>query len=121
MNLFDASGLLAFLQGEDGADVVEEQMLDGGACNAVNWSETAQKLLAHDQDWELARGLLLTYRLEVLPVQVADAEAAARMWRPGSGLSIVDRLGLATARRLEATVWTADAAWGSTKRVCQIR
>lgn len=121
MNLFDASALLAFLQGEDGADVVEERLVAGGACSAVNWAETAQKLLANDQDWELSRGLLLTYGLEVVPVLSADAETAARMWTRGSGLSLADRLCLATGQRLEATVWTADTAWGTTQHVRQIR
>lgn len=121
MNLFDASALIAFLQGEDGAEVVEEQLLVGGACSAVNWSETAQKLLAHDQDWGLSRGLLLTYGLEVIPVLSADAEAAARMWKRGGGLSLADRLCLATGQRLGATVWTADKHWGSTQQVRQIR
>jgi len=121
MNLFDASALIAFLQGEDGAEVVEEQLLVGGACSAVNWSETAQKLLAHDQDWGLSRGLLLTYGLEVVPVLSADAEAAARIWKRGGGLSLADRLCLATGQRLRATVWTADKRWGSTQQVRQIR
>jgi len=121
VNLFDASALLAFLQDEEGADVVEEQLLVGGACSAVNWSETAQKLLAHDLDWELSRGLLLTYELVVLPVQPSDAEASARMWKRRTGLSIADRLCLATGERLDATVWTADAAWGVSDNVRQIR
>ncbi len=82
MNLFDASALLAFLQGEEGSGVVEQELLSGGACSAVNWSETAQRLLASGQDWGLC---------------------------------------LATAARLEATVWTADTAWGPSRRVRQIR
>jgi PIN domain nuclease of toxin-antitoxin system len=121
VNLFDASALLAFLQDEEGAEVVEEQLLVGGACSAANWSETAQKLLAHGHDWELSRGLLLTYGLEMLPVQAADAEAAARMWKRRSGLSLADRLCLATGQRLNATVWTADTAMGATDHVRQIR
>lgn len=122
MNLFDASALLAFLLGEEGADLVEEQLVAGGACSAVNWSETAQKLLAHGQDWGLSRALLLTYDLDVVPVLAVDAEAAARMWRRGSGLSVADRLCLATGQRLGATVWTADSAWGGAKEgVRQIR
>ena len=120
MNLIDASALLAFLQGEEGADVVEE-LLTGGACSAVNWSETAQKLLARDQDWMLSRGLLLSYGLDVIPVLAADAEAAARMWRRGSGWSIADRLCMAAGQRLGATVWTVDAAWGAGENVRQIR
>ncbi|MCG2623303.1 type II toxin-antitoxin system VapC family toxin [Arthrobacter sp. I2-34] len=121
MNLFDASALLSFLAGEPGADLVEEQLLVGGACSAVNWSETAQKLLSRGKDWDLSRGLLLSYSLAIEPVQADDAERAALLWRRGTGLSLADRLCLATAERLDATVWTADTAWGSGGRIRQIR
>jgi len=121
MNLFDSSALLSFLQDEDGADLVERELVTGGACSAANWSETAQKLISHGHDWELARGLLLSYRLAVEPVGAADAELAAQLWRAGSGLSLADRLCLATADRLDAIVWTADSTWGTSERVRQIR
>lgn len=121
MNLFDASALLCFLQAEPGADVVEEGLLAGGACSAANWSEVAQKVLAHQHDWGLARGLLLSYALVVEPVLLADAERAAALWRSGAGLSLGDRLCLATAERLDALVWTADAAWRSSDAVRQVR
>ncbi len=121
MNLFDASALLCFLKNEAGADVVERQLLAGGACSAVNWSETAQKLIAHGQDWALARGVLLSYGLVVEPVTADDAERAARLWRHGSGLSLADRIALVTAHRRAATVWTADTAWGTDPPVRQVR
>jgi len=121
VNLFDSSALLCFLQGERGADVVERHMSQGGACSAANWSEIAQKIIAHQRDWDFARGLLLSYGLTVEPVHDEDAELAARLWRSGNGLSLADRLCLATARRLSATVWTADIAWGTAKPVRQIR
>ncbi|HVF21140.1 MAG TPA: PIN domain-containing protein [Mycobacteriales bacterium] len=121
MNLFDSSALLAFLQDEEGADVVEREFAVGGACSAVNWSETAQKVLAHGGDWDLAHGLLCSYSLVIEPVLAADAELAARLWRAGAGLSLADRLCLATSARLDATVWTADSVWGASDRVRQIR
>ena len=121
MNVFDSSALLCFLQGEDGADVVESAMLDGGSVSAANWSEIAQKISARKNDWELARGLLRSYTLHVEPVLRVDAEVAATLWRRGSGLSLGDRLCLATARRLDATVWTADTAWGTAAPIRQVR
>lgn len=121
MNLFDASALLCFLQGEEGADVVEGELTSSGLCSAANWSETAQKFIRHGRDWDLARGLLLGYGLGVEPVHALDAELAARLWGPGKGLSLGDRLCLATAERLEATVWTADRAWGTKGRIRQVR
>lgn len=121
MNLFDASALLCFLQGETGADLVERELATGGACSAVNWSEVAQKVIAHGADWSLARSLLLSYGLEIEPVIAVDAERAAMDWRRGSGLSIADRICQATAIHLDAHVWTADSAWGTSERISQVR
>jgi ribonuclease VapC len=121
VNLFDASALLCFLQGQDGADVVERELEAGGACSAANWSETAQKLLAHGRDWDLARGLLLGFGLAIEPVLAEDAERAARLWRAGSGLSLGDRLCLATTERLGAVAWTVDTTWGDADPVRQVR
>lgn len=121
MNLFDSSALLAFLNAELGADVVERQLNAGGACSTVNWSETAQEVRARRADWTPARALLLSFGLMLEPVQPVDGERAAELWQRGSGFSLADRLCLATAERLGATVWTADTAWGSGDAVRQIR
>lgn len=121
MKVFDASALLAYLQGEPGADQVESSIAPGDVCGAANWSEIAQKVRSHDRDWSLARALLLTTGLRIEPVTQADAEGAARLWRAGSGISLADRLCLALADRLDAEVWTADAAWGTGGRIRQIR
>jgi ribonuclease VapC len=121
VNVFDASALLAFLQGEDGSKTVERELDAGGVCGAANWSEVAQRVRANRRDWELARTLLLSYTLEIAPVTAEDAERAAHIWRKGEGLSLGDRLCLALGERLDATVWTADTAWGRSGRIRQIR
>lgn len=121
MNVFDSSALLCFLRGEPGAETVASELERGGSCSAANWSEVAQKVLARNGDWNLSAGVLLSYSLDVEPVLRADAELAARSWVAGTGLSLADRLCLATAERLDATVWTADTAWGTDLPVRQIR
>ncbi len=121
MTVLDASALLAFLQDESGADVVEGALEAGAVVGAANWSEVAQKVLGSDRDWRLARALLLGHELVVEPVTAVDAEHAAARWRHGEGLSLGDRLCLALADRLEDTVLTADRAWGTDGRVRQIR
>lgn len=121
MNVFDASALLAYLQGEEGAVKVEEALEAGGRCGTANWSEVAQKVLSHGRSWELARSLLLSFELSMEPVTPDDAEQAARRWRRGDGLSLADRLCLSLGDRLDADVWTADATWGSRERIHQIR
>jgi len=121
MNVFDASALLCYLRGETGAEIVARELENGGRCSAANWSEIAQKVLSAGGEWELAAGLLLSYPLEVEPVLRSDAESAARRWDRGSGLSLADRLCLATAERLNATVWTADTVWGTAEPIRQVR
>jgi ribonuclease VapC len=121
MNVFDASALLSYLQGDQGTAEVEEALNDGGACGAANWSEIAQKVRAHGRNWDLARSLLASYGLRVEAVTVDDAEWAARRWTAGEGLSLADRLCMALGDRLDAVVWTADQAWGTSGPIRQIR
>lgn len=121
MIVFDASALLAFLRDESGAATVEKSLLDGGACGAATWAEVAQQVRGRGGQWMPARALLLSYPLEVEPVTDEDAEVAAEMWTPGSGLSLGDRLCLALAERLDVEVLTADRAWGDEGRIRQIR
>lgn len=119
--VLDASALLAFLQGEVGADRVEALLENAAHCSSVNWSEVAQKILAGGGDWPLAAALLTSYGLRVEPATVTDAERAAELWQRGSGLSLADRFCLALGERLGTTVWTADTAWGTSDRVRQVR
>jgi ribonuclease VapC len=121
MSVIDASALLSYLQGEDGADLVGERLEEGAACGAANWSEVAQKIRAADRDWDLARALLQSHDLSVEQVTEQDAEWAALRWRRGEGLSLADRLCLALGDRFDVDVWTADRTWGTGGRVRQIR
>ena len=121
MTVFDASSLLAFVQGETGSDVVEHALVAGGVVGAANWSESAQALRAKGRDWPLARLLLTSYNLTIEPVTTDDAEWAAERWRSGEGLSLGDRLCLALGERLDHDVLTADRRWGDDGRIVQIR
>lgn len=120
MNVFDASALLAYLQGETGSETVELALIEGGACSAANWSEVAQKIVANERNWSLARSLLLAYELTIESVTQVDAERAATLWASNSSMSLGDRLCMALGDRLDATVWTADTSWTG-PRVRQIR
>lgn len=119
--VLDASALLAFLQGEEGAEAVETALEGGARCGAANWSEVAQKVRSAERDWDLARALLSSYSLTIESVTVEDAEWAAARWHRGEGLSLGDRLCLSLAQRMEAEAWTADASWGTGSGVRQIR
>jgi PIN domain nuclease of toxin-antitoxin system len=117
----DASALLAFVQGEEGAESVETALAGQVLCGVANWSEVAQKVRGAGRDWDLVRALLLSYGLGLEPVSVEDAEWAASRWVRGEGLSLADRLCLALAERVDAPILTADTGWGSAGRVRQIR
>jgi len=120
-SVLDASAVLAFLQGEVGADVVQQHLLAGAGCGAANWAEVAQKVRAAGKDWGLSRALLVGYGLRIEPVGEHDAEWAAARWRQGEGLSLGDRLCLALADRLLVPAVTADSAWGTGTGIIQIR
>ena len=108
MNVFDASALFAFLQGEDGSATVEQSLRDGGACSTANWSRSLRRSEHMAAYWPLARALLASYDLQLEPVTVEDAEEAASTWTSGSGMSLADRLCLALGHRFDAIVWTAQ-------------
>ena len=120
MSVLDASAVLAFLQGELGADVVEAE-LAGAVIGAASWSEIAQKVHSRGADWTIAASVLESYGIRIEPVTRADAEAAALLWSADSGLSLGERLCLALGQRLGEQVLTADHAWGTGERVRQIR
>lgn len=106
---------------ESGADLVEDALLRGGSIGSANWSEIAQKVIQHGRRWDPARALLMSYPIEIEPVTAGDAERAALLWKPDSGLSLGDRLCLALGDRLDVHILTADRSWGSGGRIRQIR
>ena len=111
--ILDASALLAWLQDEPGAGLVEAELAEG-AISSLNWSEVLQKSLAHGVDITGLRQDLEALGMVILPFAADDAEQAARLWSPGSGLSLADRACLALGLRHGAPVWTADRLWTQT-------
>lgn len=106
----DASVVLAWLQDEPGADDAEPLLMEG-VIGAANWSEILQKARQHGAPAGIVGRLLASFGLAIADVTAADAEIAADLWRPGTALSLADRLGLALGVRMNLQVATADAAW----------
>jgi PIN domain nuclease of toxin-antitoxin system len=114
----DASALLALLQDERGAEVVEDAIVDGATISTVNLAEALSTMAQKGAD--PATGLAtMTERgviggaITVEPFTLADAVEAARL-RPltaTAGLSLGDRACLALARRLDTPALTADQPW----------
>ena len=119
MTVLDASAVLAFLQGQPGADAVADRM-GGAAIGAANLSEVLSRFTG-GTEVGLVSALLTAKGVRVEPVLRSDAQTAARIRHELPHLALGDRLCLALAERLDADVLTADRAWGSDGRVVQIR
>lgn len=116
--VLDASALLAFLQGEPGADRIADVLARRAVISAINYAEALGKLA---DDSETAEDV--AHRLEaegfvggvlgVEPVLAEDAPAVAALLRSTRhvGLSLGDRACLVLALRLRLPVLTADRAW----------
>jgi ribonuclease VapC len=114
----DASALLALLQNEPGAEVVEDAIADGATISTVNLAEALSTMARKGADPATAlatmteRGVI-GGAITVEPFTLADAVEAARL-RPltaTAGLSLGDRSCLAIARRLGTPALTADQPW----------
>ena len=111
-SIIDASGVLALLFTEPGAETVADAIADGAAVSAVNYSEVEIHMSRCGRD----AGRILRPLREQLFVEAftpADAVCAAALHPQTTrfGLSLADRACLALAKRMNATALTADSAW----------
>jgi PIN domain nuclease of toxin-antitoxin system len=110
--ILDASAVLATLQGEPGAEVVETCLARAGIC-AVNLSEVAGKLIDAGMPEGEARDAVEALGLTVIPFDSVLAWQAALL-RPLTrrfGLSLGDRACLATGVALSRPVVGGDRVW----------
>ena len=125
--VLDASALLAYLNDEAGADVVEDALLRGSAISAVNLAEVLSKLAEVGEDPQdvtenLKRRGLLGGNLVVSLLSQDDAVLIARLHRStrAHGLSLGDRACLGLALRFKVPALTADRAWSRLKVAVKI-
>jgi PIN domain nuclease of toxin-antitoxin system len=114
--VLDASAVLALVHGEPGHQEVV-RLLGDAAISSVNLSEVAAKLIEKGLAIESIRPDLLALGLEVVPFDEALAFRTAEL-RPAtrrSGLSLGDRVCLATAEMISAVAVTADRSWSTLK------
>jgi PIN domain nuclease of toxin-antitoxin system len=110
--VLDASALLALLNREPGADLVELS-LPGAAVSAINLSEVVAKLAEVGMPREVIGQALLGLPLDIVPFDSEQAYEAS-MLRPstkGLGMSLGDRGCLSLALKLGLPVLTADRTW----------
>jgi len=110
--VFDSSAVLAALQNESGADVVE-RLMDDAVISIVNLAEVMTKLAVGGLTREAARRTFDGLGIAVVDFTRDLAEDVGTMilQTKGHGLSLGDRACLALARREKLPVLTADRAW----------
>lgn len=112
--LLDASAVLAFLQGEPGEALVKQALqTDHCLISAANQAEVIAKALDRGLDSETIQSILANLNYVVIDLTADDGAQAGwlREKTRAIGLSLGDRLCMATALRLKATVLTADRPW----------
>lgn len=119
--LLDASALLALLHDEQGADIVDGQILDA-ALLAVNLEEVVGILAKQGMPGSSIERALAPLALPILPFTEEMAWLAGKL-RPllPSGLGIADRSCLAAAGTLKLGVLTADSLWRQAAPVFNVK
>lgn len=112
--LLDASALLAFMSNEAGSDKVRAVILAGqAAISTVNISEVAAKLVSRGLSSVDAEFQCRSMGIDILAMDEGIAFAAAALvpFTQQLGLSLGDRVCLATAAMDGRIAMTADKAW----------
>lgn len=112
-SVLDASAILALIQGEPGADVVDDA-LSGAMVSAVNVAEVATRLSDVGMPDEEVHATVRDLRMEIVSFDAAMAfgSAALRGATRSKGLSLGDRACLALALAHDTPALTADRSWG---------
>jgi PIN domain nuclease of toxin-antitoxin system len=122
--VLDASAALALLREEPGADTVDE-VISAAIMSSSNYTEVISRLIANgvgaddtDTGARQVADTLIALGLALAPLDTDTAAAAGLMshWSQSYGLSLGDRLCLATAEHLHTsedpvTVYSSDQAW----------
>ena len=114
--IIDASALLALLQDEPRSEVTEKA-LEEGSISAANLSEVAGKLIQAEVPEKEVLAVLRSFDLDIVPVDEDTAFLAGALINKTKdyGLSLGDRICLATAILRDQPAVTADKAWANVK------
>lgn len=110
--VLDASALMALLNVEPGAEVVNG-LLGDAAMSSVNWCEAYGKLRSRGVDASPLTASMAETGIAVLGFDEEDARRAGELLTAtrSAGLSLADRACLALAAKLGVPAVTADRAW----------
>ena len=110
--VLDASAILALLNAEKGADLVQD-MLPRAVLSAVNLAEVITRLVAVGMPEKEIQETLTLLGLKIIPFEEEGAFQSGFLYvktRP-LGLSLGDRACLGLAKTRGATALTADRTW----------
>jgi PIN domain nuclease of toxin-antitoxin system len=107
--VFDASAVLALMQGEPGTDKLRD-LQPNAVVNAVNAAEVLAKLVSRGLPAAEAQAAYDALHLETTPFDPAMVAVSARYVR--KGVSLGDRCFLAAAHR-HGSGWTSDRDLGA--------
>lgn len=110
--VLDASALLAYVKGEQGADDVAAVIGDA-VISTVNYAEAVTKLIEKGMSLPLVRTALGIAGLDIVDFDRGLAEVAGAMFATTKpfGLSLGDRACLALAAREGVHAMTGDRIW----------
>lgn len=122
--VMDASAMLAQMQSEIGADVVDNLVLEHECViSTVNLTEVATKLM--DKGLAPAQLARTLKELDVQPIDFDQEQsllcAKLRVTTKSAGLSLGDRACLALAQLMQGTAVTSDHAWQDVKKAVDIK
>ena len=120
--VLDASAILAYSRGEEGASVVGP-LLERSVISAVNWAEVLQRAISLGLGDQGKKEDLESIGVQIFPFTAEDAGSVARLWATTrqAGLSLGDRACLGLAYRLGLPVLTADRAWDALNLEVEVR
>ena len=120
--VLDASALLAFAHGEDGAGMVGP-LLVRSVISSVNWAEVLQKVISLGLEVQGKREDMEALGLQIHPFTAEDAESTSQLWSTGRrvGLSMGDRACLSLAQKLGLPALTADRIWATLELDVEVR
>ena len=110
--VLDASALLALLNAEEGAKIVQEY-LPKAVISSVNLAEVVTRLAAVEIPEGEIQEILTILGLEVIPLNRTQAIRTGLLYTQthSLGLSLGDRACLALAQSMEVPAITADRVW----------
>jgi ribonuclease VapC len=119
--VLDASAVLAILNQEPGADVVQERLSEA-LMSFVNTVEVGTKLVDGGMTATAAKEAIELLEIVMVDLNQDLAEAAVELREVtrAVGLSLADRACLALALREGAVALTADRVWANVDVGCQI-